>query len=154
MKNMTNYPFGFDIPEDSAGFLLWQATTLWQRRIRKSLEPYELSHAQFVIMAILRWSYGQKEEVAQIDIIERSKLDKMTVSKAVKKLVQRKLVERAEHKEDSRAKTVFLTPSGIALIEQVVPLVEGIDAAFFGSLGKREEKELLAILQRLIAMAS
>ncbi len=52
---MTNPPFGFDAPEDSPGFLLWQTTISWQRMIKKALEPHDISHAQFVIMAILHF---------------------------------------------------------------------------------------------------
>jgi MarR family transcriptional regulator, organic hydroperoxide resistance regulator len=48
---MSNLPFGFDRPEDSHGFLLWQTTMIWQRQIKQALEPYNISHAQFVIMA-------------------------------------------------------------------------------------------------------
>lgn len=52
---MSDLPFGFDKPEDSPGFLLWQTTMIWQRQIKRSLEPYDISHAQFVIMATLMW---------------------------------------------------------------------------------------------------
>lgn len=50
---MSNLPFGFDKPEDSPGFLLWQTTMIWQRQIKKALEQYNVSHAQFVIIATL-----------------------------------------------------------------------------------------------------
>ena len=30
---MSKAPFGFDKPEDSPGFVLWQTTTTWQRLI-------------------------------------------------------------------------------------------------------------------------
>ena len=38
---MTNSPFGFDAPEDSPGFLLWQTTISWQRMIKQALELYD-----------------------------------------------------------------------------------------------------------------
>ena len=43
--------FGFESPDDSPGFLLWQVTNLWQRRIRAALEPLGLTHVQFVFVA-------------------------------------------------------------------------------------------------------
>ena len=46
---MTNPPFGFDAPEDSPGFLLWQTSISWQRRIKEFLESYEISHSQFAV---------------------------------------------------------------------------------------------------------
>ncbi|MFO1259445.1 MAG: hypothetical protein U1E78_13685 [Gammaproteobacteria bacterium] len=40
---MSNLPFGFDTPQDSPGFLLWQTTMVWQRQIKKSLETLAVS---------------------------------------------------------------------------------------------------------------
>lgn len=148
---MTNSPFGFDAPEDSPGFLLWQTTLFWQRMIKKALEPYDISHAQFVIMAILLWWHGQEKEVTQIDIIALSKLDKMTVSKSLKKLVGMDLVVRHEHSQDTRAKSVQLTKMGVDLAGKLVPVVESIDENFFGKLPKTQEKDLIFALQALAA---
>jgi MarR family transcriptional regulator, organic hydroperoxide resistance regulator len=147
---MINPPFGFDSPEDSPGFLLWQTTISWQRMIKKALEPHDISHAQFVIMAILLWWHGQKKEVTQIDIVTMSKLDKMTVSKSLKKLVGMDLVARHENQEDTRAKSVQLTKSGVALAGKLVPIVEGVDEDFFAKLPKKQEKDLIVILRKLM----
>ena len=72
-------PFGFDRPEDSPGFLLWQTTMIWQRQIKRVLEAYDVSHAQFVIMATLMWFEAHNYDTTQISIVNWSKLDKMTV---------------------------------------------------------------------------
>jgi DNA-binding MarR family transcriptional regulator len=146
---MSNPPFGFDAPEDLPGFLLWQTTISWQRMIKKALEPHDISHAQFVIMAILLWWHGQKKEVTQIDIVKMSKLDKMTVSKSLKKLVGVDLVAKHENQKDTRAKSVQLTKSGVALAGKLVPIVEGVDEDFFAKLPKKQEKDLILILQNL-----
>ena len=146
---MINPPFGFDAPEDSPGFLLWQTTISWQRMIKKALEPHDISHAQFVIIAILLWWHGQKKEVTQIDIVTMSKLDKMTVSKSLKKLVGMDLVARHENQEDTRAKSVQLTKSGVTLAGKLVPIVEGVDEDFFGKIKKKQKKDLIVILQKL-----
>ena len=103
---MIDLPFGFDKPEDSPGFLLWQTTMVWQRLIKKALEAHDISHAQFVIMATLLWFEAHHYDTTQILIVNWSKLDKMTVSKSLKKLVVQGLVKRMEHQTDTRAKTV------------------------------------------------
>lgn len=145
--------FGFDAPEDSPGFLLWQTTVTWQRLIKKVLEPYELSHPQFVILAISLWYTQQEKIVIQANIIQQSKLDKMTVSQSLKKLVAMGLVKRAEHHEDTRAKTVQLTPKGFKLTMQLVPIIENIDAKFFGVLKKSDQQTLITLLNQCIASA-
>ena len=146
----TNSAFGFDRPEDSPGLVLWQTTITWQRLIKKALDPYEISHAQFVILAITLWFESKNQEVSQSLIIRQSKLDKMTVSKSLKKLVAEGYVKRMEHKEDTRAKAISLTKKGKELTSKLVPIVEGIDEAFFGTIKKADRQSLIHALNNLI----
>lgn len=148
---MDKLPFGFDRPEDSPGFLLWQTTMVWQRQIKKALEVYDISHAQFVIMATLLWFEAHGYDTTQILIVNWSKLDKMTVSKSLKKLVVMGLVNRIEHETDTRAKSVSLTDNGKKLVHKLVPIIEGIDGRFFSKVPDFEQKNLIKILSRLTA---
>lgn len=146
---MTELPFGFERPEDSPGFLLWQTTTIWQRLIKKALEPYEVTHPQFVIMATLLWFKSHGYDTTQTNIVAWTKLDKMTVSKSIKGLVNKGLANRVEHKIDTRAKSVTLTQKGKTLVHKLVPVVEGIDAKFFGKIPKQHQKTLNEIFKEL-----
>lgn len=143
--------FSVDTPDDSPGFLLWQTTITWQRLIKKALDPHAISHAQFVILAITLWFTTKNIEVSQNQIIRQSKLDKMTVSKSLKKLVAENYVKRMEHAEDTRAKTVSLTKKGKDLISRLIPIVEKIDANFFGVVKKAEQRTLIKMLNTLVA---
>lgn len=149
---MSDSPFGFEEAEDSPGFLLWQTTTTWQRLIKKSLEPFDVSHAQFVILAILLWFEQHDMDSTQVKIINWSKLDKMTVSKSLKKLETMNLVKRSEHKLDTRAKKVVLTSKGRRLIRKLVPIVEQIDEDFFGGISLNRQKSLIQILRKLVKL--
>lgn len=151
---MSNLPFGFDRPEDSPGFLLWQTTMIWQRQVKKALEPYDISHAQFVIMATLMWFEAHGYDTTQILIVNWSKLDKMTVSKSLRKLVALGCVNRIEHETDTRAKSVSLTEKGKKMVRTLVPIVEGIDSTFFGKASGQEQKSLINILTKLTADTS
>lgn len=146
---MDNLPFGFDKPEDSPGFLLWQTTMIWQRLIKKALEPYNISHAQFVIMATLLWFQTHEYDTNQILIVNWTKLDKMTVSNSLKKLVTMELVNRMEHETDTRAKSVTLTKKGRALVNRLVPIVENMDKEFFSTASATDQKKLMNILSKL-----
>lgn len=148
---MSNLPFGFDKPEDSPGFLLWQTTMIWQRKIKKALEPYDISHAQFVIMATLMWFEAHAYDTTQILIVNWSKLDKMTVSKSLKKLVTLEYVNRIEHETDTRAKRVTLTRKGKEMVRKLVPIVEGVDGVFFGKASHKEQKSFMHVLAKLTA---
>ncbi|MES2608483.1 MAG: winged helix DNA-binding protein [Pseudomonadota bacterium] len=146
---MTNLPFEFDRPEDSPGFLLWQTMITWQRLIKKALEPHDISHAQFVIMALLLWLKEHNHETTQVVIATYSKLDKMTVSSSLKKLACDGLVVRVEHNIDTRAKCVSLTNKGKMLICKIIPLVKKIDHDFFEIIAQNEQKTLMQILQKV-----
>lgn len=147
---MTNLPFGFDTPEESPGFLLWQTTMIWQRQIKRALEEYNISHAQFVIMATLMWFESHGYDTTQILIANQTKLDKMTVSKSLKKLVSLGFANRIEHEVDTRAKNVWLTEKGKDLVRILVPIIEGIDSDFFSKISESEQKSLMPILEKLI----
>lgn len=145
---MNKSAFGFEKSEDSPGFLLWQVTTLWQRQIKKALEPYRISHAQFVIMATLLWCEEKELERTQVAIVNQSKLDKMTISSSIKKLIVDGYIHRMEHHRDTRAKWVTLTSSGKQLMHQLIPIIESIDTQFFKPTSM--QKELIEILNQLI----
>jgi MarR family transcriptional regulator, organic hydroperoxide resistance regulator len=146
---MPNLPFGFERAEDSPGFLLWQTTMIWQRQIIKALAQFEISHSQFVIMATLLWFAEHNIGPTQVAIANWSKLDKMTVSKSLKNLATQELVRRSEHLTDTRAKSVVLTDIGKELVHKLVPIVESIDAKFFGKVSASEQQSLLNILGKL-----
>ena len=131
--------------------MLWQTTVLWQRRIKKALDAFHISHAQFVILAITLWFESKHQAVSQRLIISQSKLDKMTVSQSLKKLVADGYIQRSEHKEDTRAKMVCLTQKGKKLASQLVPLVEVVDADFFKVIPKNGQKILISLLNELVS---
>ncbi len=147
---MSNTPFGFEDPEDSPGFLLWQTTMLWQRQIKKALDDYTLSQAQFVIMATLMWFEAHHSDTTQILIVQWTKLDKMTVSQSLKKLIDFGYVARIPHTKDTRAKSVSLTEKGKEMVNLLVPIVEGIDRDFFNTLEGNDQKNLVKTLGKLL----
>jgi MarR family transcriptional regulator, organic hydroperoxide resistance regulator len=149
MLEKDNSPFRVDKAEDSMGFLLWQTNVIWQRLIKQELEEYAISHSQFVIMASLMWFELHHIATTQITIIKWTKLDKMTVSKSLKTLVQSDLVKRVEHKTDTRAKSVSLTKSGKSLIIKLIPIVEKIDEKFFAKITSDEQQSFIKILRKL-----
>lgn len=146
---MPDKAFGFEQPEDSPGFLLWQTTIMWQRFIKRALDPYQISHAQFVILAIVLWFEGVKKEPTQVLIVRQSKLDKMTVSKSLKKLSGLGLVKRAEHEKDTRAKSVHLTSKGRTLASKLVPIIEKIDGKFFSVIDAKNQRHLISLLNEI-----
>lgn len=142
-------PFSVAKAEDSPGFLLWQVTSLWQREIKKALQPFDLTHSQFVLLASIHWLTLLKKEVTQIVLSEHSKIDPMTTSQVLRTLAAKGIVTRAEHSTDTRAKTVVLTDKGKKLVKPAVTAIEKCDRDFFASLrnGAAFNAELVQLLR-------
>ena len=148
MKSSDN-TFSVEKAEESSGFLLWQVTNLWQREIKKALEPFDLTHSQFVLMASIHWLTLHKQDVTQILLSSHTKIDPMTTSTVLRTLQTKGFLERQEHLTDTRAKTVRLTDSGKKIIKQAVKIVEAFDKTFFSILGNKSEifnEQLLTLL--------
>ncbi len=137
--------------EDSSGFLLWQVTNLWQREIKKALEPFNLTHSQFVLMASIYWLTLHKQDVTQILLSSHTKIDPMTTSTVLRTLQTKGFLQREEHLTDTRAKTVALTDSGKKIIKLAVKAVETFDKTFFSTLGAKTpvfNEQLLTLLEQ------
>lgn len=148
MKIIDN-AFGFENAEESTGFLLWQLTNLWQREIKKSLEPFRLTHSQFVLLASIHWLTTQKRDVTQVLLSNHTKIDPMSTSTVLRTLQTKELIKRQEHSTDTRAKTVVLTETGTKIIKQAIKIVEKFDKDFFSKLKSditTFNKNILALL--------
>jgi DNA-binding MarR family transcriptional regulator len=144
----SNNSFGFKAPEASPGFLLWQTTVVWQKMIKSALKPYGISHAQFVILAVTLWLSEHNIIPNQTLLADKTKLDKMTVSAALKQLRDKGLVYRQEHNKDLRAKTITLTQKGKVLTQKLVSSVERVDKQFFHA---NVHYDAIQLFQQLIA---
>lgn len=122
----------FAVPENSAGYLLWQVTHLWQRQVEVALAALDITHLQFVLLAGIGWLTRNGELLTQVQLAEFCKIDVMQISQVARKLEMKKLVKRSAHPTDTRAKVLTLTPTGTTTLRQALPLIEHLDAAFFG----------------------
>lgn len=141
--------FHFKSPEDSPGYLLGQLTMLWQRRQKKVLDPLDLTHTQFVLMAALAWLSRENDAVTQVDIARQSNADRMMVSKVLRTLEEKKFITRQEHEKDTRAKTIRLTTSGEIVLQKALKEVESTDLEFFAIL-ETKLSSFNAVMSKLI----
>lgn len=137
MKNTIN--FNFENPNENLGYLLWQTTMLWQRQMNRALDEIGLTHTQFVILMALAWLLKTSEEVTQKEIADHSNTDRMMVSKILRTLQKNKLIERKEHKTDTRAKCVFLTQTGIEVLQKAIDIKTAANNLFFSKLTYKKQ---------------
>lgn len=122
----------FEKPEDSMGLLLWQASSLWKREIKTALKPFDLTHTQFVILAVTNMLIENDTIPTQQEISSFSKIDVVTISSSLRLLEKKKYLTRTENKNDSRAKSVTITKLGIEALQKANRCVEQVDIEFFG----------------------
>ena len=141
-------PTQFSGPAESPGFLLWQISNAWQRRQRTALQPYGLTHSQFVVLATATW-FGAEEVLTQARISQLSGIDPMTTSQVLRALEAASLIERVDHPKDPRAKSIMVTRAGRDLARKAVVVVEATDAAFFEPLAS-DTARLVRMFQALV----
>jgi DNA-binding MarR family transcriptional regulator len=123
----------------SLGFLLWHATLRWQRLIVAALRPLDLTHVQFVLLAVLWWFVTVAgERPSQRALAEQAGTDPMMTSQVVRALERKGLLTRRQDPADSRALQLELTPAGERLAVEAIAVVEAADAAFFAAAPDRE----------------
>jgi MarR family transcriptional regulator, organic hydroperoxide resistance regulator len=137
-------------PEEYPGFMLWQASNIWQRIMKSDLKEFNATYTQWIILCSLIYLSKQYPDINQRLIARHAKLDIMTVSDVLKTLEIKKLIVRAVNLEDRRHNSLKITEKGARLVYLIFNKVLKSDGMFFKALGIDQEKftELLSKLIR------
>lgn len=143
-----------DIRLNLENFLPFRLATTSNAVSGRIAEEYQkrfgLRIPEWRLMAVL----GQGKPLTQRQLVEITKLDKVTVNRAVKVLDERELIERLAHAADGRSHHVVLSAAGIALYHEIVPIALAAEARIECSLTREERASLMAILAKLLVAAS
>lgn len=134
--------------EENLGFLLWHTNLIWQRELNRALDNIGLTHTQFAILSALKSLLRNSKSVTQKAIAQRSNADTMMVSKVLRTLETKGLIERKQHETDTRAKCVFFTNIGVKTFQKAFEITSTSNAAFFSNLSNADtfRKELQRIV--------
>lgn len=114
--------------------------------IARAYEPSEgLSMQQWRVVAVL----AEGGELTQQGIVAKTKMDKVTVSRAARALEERGILRRAPSKEDGRSLLLSLTDKGRKLYVRVVPQAIDLERELLRGLSAREIADLEALLVRV-----
>ncbi len=138
----------FDGPEKSPGFLLWQVSTGWRRKVEAVLSTIGLTHPQFVLLASVGGLTRNQAEISQVELARHCGTDVTMTSQVLRSLEKKGFVERKQKKGDERSKYPMLTNKGAELVKKALPLVEKVDRDFFDTIGDDFNK-CIEILQKL-----
>ena len=112
-------------------------------------DRFGLTIPQWRLLCVLAEDGG----LTQGQIVARTVMDKVTVSRAAQGLVKRRLVARTDHAADGRSHVLALTPEGVSLFGEIAPLALAYEAALISGLAPDEVALLKRLLSRLQAVA-
>ena len=112
-------------------------------------DRFGLSIPQWRLVCVLAEDKG----LTQVQIVARTMMDKVTVSRAAQGLVKRRLIGRTQNKADGRSHMLTLTAAGRSLYAEIAPLALAYEAALIAGLAPDEVALLKRLLGRLQAAA-
>ena len=89
--------------------------------------------------------------MSQQALCGRTRMDKVTVSRAAIALADRGLIARASNPEDQRSHLLTLTKEGWALYEEISPKALEMERRLFAAFSEAERAQLKAMLERIEA---
>ncbi len=112
---------------------------------REYRDLFGLSIPEWRVMAVL----GRFGPLTASEACERTATDKVTVSRAVARLIEQRLVKRETDPKDRRRSILKLTPRGTRTHRQIVPIARGRESELAAALTDKERRNLDALLVKL-----
>ena len=110
---------------------------------------FSLRIPEWRLIAVL----ADQSDLTPQDLVARTRMDKVTVSRAARALLRRGLAARAPHAIDRRSHTLSLTVDGARLFEHVAPVAKSYEAALLQTLTPADISTLKSLLGRIQARA-
>jgi len=107
---------------------------------------YGLVRPEFVAL----YAVGLKEGVAAKNIVASSGLPKNTLSRAIQKLLHRRLLKRETDKDDLRSYVLRLTPAGRDIFDETMPMMVDQQSAMLSALTESEQRTLCELMDKLV----
>ncbi|MFT5180425.1 MAG: DNA-binding MarR family transcriptional regulator [Alphaproteobacteria bacterium] len=112
---------------------------------REYRDLFGLSIPEWRVMAVL----GRFGPLSASEACDRTAMDKVTVSRAVARLIGQKLVKREADPQDRRRSILKLTPKGARTHQQIVPIARDRESQLAAALSDQERQNLDGLLEKL-----
>lgn len=106
---------------------------------------HDLSMQEWRVIAVL----GEADRLTQQAIVAKTKMDKVTVSRAARSLEERKIVRREANEDDARSLWLSLTAEGRKIYVKVIPAAVELEREVLKGFSAKEIATLEALLLRL-----
>ena len=108
---------------------------------------YGLTPVQYAALAAI----SVKSGIDQITLAGLIAYDRTTITGVIDRLVQKGLVVRQESSRDRRSRELKITDAGRRTLRGIAPAVEAAQRIMLRGLSDKEAKELVRLLQKVIA---
>ena len=121
------------------------ANTISNTLARNYADQFGVSIPQWRIMAVLGDDPGRSAN----ELVERTRMDKVSVSRAVSRLTDAGRVLRRTDPADRRRSLLRLSASGRSIYEKIVPLARRYEKELLGQLAPRERRAQDSLIAHL-----
>ena len=132
-------------PEDTIGFLLWDANRAMNREFSDRIARHGVSLGLWPFLRAL-W---EGDGITQRELSEKVRMKGATTVAALNKLEDRGLVRSEGNKKDARKIDVFLTSDGRKVYRKVIPEVEAVNTQCLENLSLPERSAFKDMIRRV-----
>ena len=112
---------------------------------REYSERLSLSVTEWRVMAVL----GRYPGLSASKVAQRTAMDKVAVSRAVARLLERSLIKREIHSDDRRRSVLALSEVGYSVYDEIAPMALGCVQRLVATLDDEEKAMLDRLLRKL-----
>jgi DNA-binding MarR family transcriptional regulator len=139
-------PAGFELERFLPYRLSVLTNTVSQGIARGYRERHGIGVTEWRILAVL----GRFPGLTASEVVARTAMDKVAISRGVKALTARGLLQRRTDHGDRRRQRLFITPgAGTDVLHQIIPQARRYEQALLQSLAPEEQAALSNILTKL-----
>ena len=106
---------------------------------------FGLAITEWRVMAVL----GRFPGLSAREVTERTAMDKVAVSRAVARLLERNLIQRGIHGDDRRRSVLTLSEDGFRVYDEVAPMVLECERQLLSPLSDEERAQLDRLIDKL-----
>lgn len=127
------------------GHLLRRAHQRSYELFTKRVGP-TVTRQQFALLL----SLAQRPGASQRDLVDATGMDKSTLKEMLERMVARGWVLRERDPSDSRAWTMLMTAQGRELLNELIPLVAGVQRDILAPLAEEDRPVFMRLLRTLL----
>ena len=113
--------------------------------VERAYARHALTVPQWRVIAVL----GEADALSQRELVDRTRMDKLTISRAARALETRRLVLRRDDVSDGRTLRLTLSSSGRRIYSEVIPAALDAERRLVAQLGASDRKLLEKLLRKV-----